>query len=1288
MPLYANSNDWENETVIAIGKEPPRASGLSFDSVKSAKEGYGWDSPKELIRNRYASDYYQSLNGDWKFHWVKHPDQRPQDFHQVDYDISDWDLIPVPSNWELHGYGTPIYVNITYPHPRNPPLIMAEVPEHYTAYREPNPVGSYRRTFTVADNWEDREVFVHFAGVSSAFYLWVNGQKVGYSQGSRVPAEFNITDFLKSGENVLAIEVYRWSDGSYLEDQDFWRLSGIYRDVFLFATPRVHLRDYFVQCNLDEACQDADVTVSTKVRNLSGADATRKVVAHLLDEDGDIVKSPLCESVATVIAAGQETGIEIKGTVSNPKKWTSETPSLYTMLLEVQDAAGKMIEVKGCKVGFREVEIKDQQFWINGVPVLIKGVNRHEHDPDLGHAIETGSMIRDIELMKLNNINTVRTSHYPNQPIWYDLCNLYGIYVIDEGNVESHGMQVINKSLGHVASWETAHTDRVNRMVHRDKNHPSIVMWSIGNEAGPGRNFQACRNTIRSIDLSRPIHYERMNEVADVVSCMYPSVGNLESNGQSDSPKPFFMCEYAHAIGNAVGNLQEYWDVVEKYPRLIGGCIWDWVDQGLRKYTGYKNPDGSLEWFFAYGGDYGDWPNDKNVCINGLIGPDRKETSKLREVKKVYQYVKFSLSDVTKNSMQIEIANHYFFTNLNQFRGQWELLEDGYSIKNGNFKLSDTAVGDSMVVQLPIKRPRLKAGAEYFLNIRLLETKKNYYADKRHIVASEQMKIPYETPSTLITSCGSMPSLRLTQEKGDVQIKGKSFKAVWSGNSGTLSSLVYHGEEVIHRGYGPQLNVYRALHDNDAWIRGNFNEAGLDELIYTVRYVQAEQLSDKVGRVKITTDCRAVGKKGCGFTHVAVFTVFGNGWIDVENDIVPYGPMPLLPKIGVQMMIPGDYETFTWLGRGPHESYVDRRRSADVGLYQGSVSQQYEEYVRPQDNGNKADVRWAALTDRSGRGMMVIMDGLYSASALHFTAKDLNDARHIHRLKSREEIVLCIDAIHMGLGGTFHATMEKYRFSPEPLQMRYTLCPVRERDVKEMAEQARTSMPVPAVPTITDTKAKKADGEGHYRQITLSGPADAEIVYWFDDPAGRESAHLYTGPFTFDRAGVVYARARAKDGIESLSVHTVYETFFNLLDVEQEWEIVYVDSEQPGEGPAIHAIDGKPETFWHTNWMTTKDSMPHEIQVNLGRVYTLIGFKYLGRQDSANGRIKQYELSVSLDGNQWERVKKSSFGNHSQWQEVRFDTPQKARFIKLKAFNEHGDSYYATVAELDIMAVE
>lgn len=1289
VPMLWAANDWEDETIVGIHKEPGRTSGLSFDSVKSAIKGVQWNTPQELVEKRYASDYYQSLNGPWQFNWVKQPSERPADFYKADYDVSGWDTIPVPSNWEIEGYGTPIYVNITYPHPKKPPLIMADVPDDYTAAREPNPVGSYRRTFTVPKDWNGREVFVHFAGVSSAFYLWVNGQMVGYSQGSRLPAEFNLTSYITPGENTMSVEVYRWSDGSYLEDQDFWRLSGIYRDVFLYATPTVQLRDYFVTCNLDEAYKDAAVSVRAKVRNLSDKPAQRKVVVHLLDPAGKKADAALCESALVDIAAGQETVIDMQGAVAAPAKWTSETPNLYTVVLEMQDADGKTVEAKAMRYGFREVEIRDQQLFVNGVSVLLKGVNRHEHDPDRGHALEPDSMLRDLELMKQFNINTVRTCHYPDQPIWYDLCDLYGMYLIDEANVEAHGMGYGNDSLGHRPSWLTAHLERIGRMVERDKNHPSVIIWSLGNESGSGDIFVSCRKLVKSLDATRPIHYERMNSVADMDSVMYPSVEYLIQAGQSDSEKPFFVCEYAHAMGNAIGNLQEYWDAIEGSRRLIGACIWDWVDQGLRKYTGIQTADGTPEWFFAYGGNYGDRPNDNNFCCNGVIGPDREVTAKLMEVGKVYQYVKFSLDGMDETAIRVKVGNHYYFTNLNRFEGQWELLEDGLTITKGKFERLDVAPGQSAVVSLPVKQPKLKPGAAYFLNVSLIDPEKTFYSDKGHTAAREQFSIAYAVAAKLQVSISTRARLTVQEEDRLIAVKGRDFKAVFNRDSGTLSSLVYDGNEILYQGHGPQLNVYRAFVDNDKWFSRDFTRAGLDELIYTVRDVQVLPIEDRAVQIRVLTDCKAAARPGIGFMHTALYTILPNGWIDVQNAVEPYGEMPLLPKTGIQLLVSEDYDTFTWLGRGPHESYVDRKRGADVGLYRGSVADQYEPYVRPQENGNKTDVRWAALTNASGSGLMVLLDGTCSVSAHHNTAKDFEEARNLHRVKPRPEVVLCVDAAHMGLGGAScgPAPMNQYRLDDGNFQLRYTLRPVKARKADRMAEEGRMSAAVPTPPQIVETKVETADG--HSRHIVLEAPKGTEVLYWFDDAADRSKATVYAGRFEFDRAGTIYAVARSKAGLESLPVSRSLDTFYDLIEVDKSgWKVVSVDSFEPGEGNAPHAIDGDPATFWHTSWSRSRDPMPHEIQIDLGHRYQLIGFKYLGRQDSANGRIDRYEVFVSLDGKQWDRAGEGRFMNHAQWQEGRFEQPHQAQYLKLVALNEHGGEYYTTMAELDIMALQ
>jgi len=1268
---WAQTPDWENEQVIGINKEPPAATGLSFADMKSVIHAYTMKDAGDAMKKWTDCPYSLSLNGRWKFHWVKSPDERPVDFYKSDFDVRGWDEIPVPSNWEIQGYGTPIYSNIRYPHLRQPPKIIGDVPADFTAAKEPNPVGSYSTTFTVPKKWDEREVFIHFEGVASAFYLWINGEKVGYSEGSRTPAEFRITQYLQGGQNVLAVEVYRWSDGSYLEDQDFWRLSGIFRDVYLFSTPAVQLRDMFVLSDLDQQYRDAQVRITAKVRNLSDRPAKRQVRATLVGADDR--KTPLGQTELTTIKPSEEASLALKSNVANPVKWTAETPNLYVVVLELLDADGKTTEVKACRFGFRKVELKDRQFVINGVSVKLKGVNRHEHDPDRGQAVEIGSMVRDLELMKQNNINTVRTCHYPDHPLWYDLCDLYGIFIIDEANVESHGMGYGRDTLAAVDSWRKAHVDREVRMVERDKNHPCVVIWSLGNEAGPGPNFEAAAQAIRDLDTSRPIHYERMNSVADIDSVMYPSVASLIGQGCSDSPKPFLMCEYAHAMGNAIGNLQEYWDAIETYPRLTGGCIWDWVDQGLRKYTGKTAADGSKEWFFAYGGDYGDRPNDNNFCCNGVVTPDRAVTAKLREVKKVYQYVGFALGSVSDRDVTINLTNKYFFTDLDEFGLQWQLTEDGQVIEKGRAKLDSTPPGQSASVMLDVSQPKLKPGAEYFLNVSLTHKDKTLYAKAGHVVASEQLKLPYAAPEAPQMDLATLAPLTLTESNDAITVRGRDFHATFSGSSGTLSSLVYDGAEMIHDGNGPRLNLFRALVDNDNWLRRDVERTGLRNLTYTVKDISAEQPSPGIVRVRCTVDC--AGRSDNGMVHTATFTVFGNGAIDVTNQVQPYGNLSVLPKLGVTLVLPKGFETLTWLGRGPHESYVDRKRSADVGLYRGSVAEQYERYVRPQENGNKTDVRWAALTDRKDKGLLVVTDGTYSISAHHNTAEDYDEARHINKVVPRDEVYLTIDAAHMGLGGASCGPrpLNEYILNARPVRFRYGLQPV----TKDSATDARIQSPNLETPLVTRDKAAMVDIES-----TVAG----KVEYRLDGQDWKP----YAGPFEHPGAGTLEARAKVSDELFSDTARFEMNAIVPMQELDKSaWKVIHVDSVEPGEGEVRHAFDNDPATFWHTNWSSTQGRHPHEIQIDLGQTVEMLGFTRLPRQDQANGRIRAYEFYVSSDGKDWgDPVVKAEFPNSDQLQTVTFAQPVKGGYIRLVALNEWGRQYYTTIAELDVMAAK
>lgn len=1022
--------DWENPAVFGIHKESPHATRFSFPDEMSARN---W--------REKPSRYYKSLNGDWRFHWAGKPADRPVDFYQPTYDVSAWATIPVPSNWEMHGYGIPIYTNITYPFPKNPPFI-----DH--AY---NPVGSYRTTFTVPDGWDGRRVFLHFGGVDSAFYLWVNGKKVGYSEDSRLPAVFDVTPYLRPGENILAAEVYRWSDGSYLEDQDMFRLSGIFRDVYLTSTPQTYLRDHFVRTDLDADYRDATLRVTTRLENRSDAPSgPRAVELTLLDADGKPVGSqPVAAGRVEDIAPGKEAAVELSAAVSAPRLWSPEDPYLYTAFLTVKDGAGKVTEVIPQTVGFRSVELRDRQLWVNGVSVKMKGVNRHEHDPDLGHVVTMERMVQDIELMKRNNINTVRTSHYPNDERWYDLCDRYGLFVMDEANVESHGMGYDPKvSLGNNPVWQAAHVARVEAMVERDKNHPSVIFWSLGNEAGPGVNFAAAAKRAKELDSTRPIHYERDNAVADVDSVMYPDVNWLREQGEKDSQKPFFVCEYAHAMGNAMGNLKEYWEVIDSHPRLIGACIWDWVDQGIRKYTDEApGPDGERRWYYAYGGDYDDHPNDGNFSCNGVILPDRQETPKLREVKKVYQYISITPEDVRAG--RVQVRNKYFHTNLKDFDVRWTLSEDGREVRKGTLPPLDLAPGQAATVSVPFDAKHLADGREHFLRLSFHLRRDTEWAKKGHEVAWQQLPLETEVPAVPAPDESRMADVDLKEDAGGVTVSGKGFEARFSRATGTLDRLVYDGQTILD-GDGPRLNVYRALNDNDVWLRGDFFKSGLSQLSHHVEAFTVTRVSPKAVRVDVAIDAR--GFKGAGFRHVAAYTVRGDGSIEMANRFEAVGDLPQLPKLGLRLTLPAGYENFTWYGRGPWESYPDRKSSEDIGLYSGTVGEQFTEYVRPQDNGNKEEVRWAALTSKGGRGIQFTASPTMSVTASHFLPEDLDAARHRNgqerrftRLVPRPETIVNLDAFQMGLGGASCGPwpLEKYRTPDLPVELKVTLRPWR-----------------------------------------------------------------------------------------------------------------------------------------------------------------------------------------------------------------------------------------------------
>jgi beta-galactosidase/beta-glucuronidase len=1055
--MTEESHDWDNPLVLERNREPAHVTLVPYADEAAARGG-----------EREVSPFFESLNGEWKFYWATNPASAPDGFYAEDFDASGWDTISVPGNWQLQGYDKPIYVNWGYAFPqdgrprkypeiaRNEPL--PPIPE------DDNPTGCYRRTFAVPQGWAGRQVFLVFEGVDAAFHVWVNGQEVGYSQDSHLPAEFDITRHVHPGQNTLAVRVYRYCDGSYLEDQDFWRLSGIYRDVYLLATPRVHIRDFFVRTALDEAYRDVTMTVEVEVRNYSDRDATQHSLELTLYDEG---KRPVVSHSMTGIAvkAGDGTTVEIEQAVANPKKWSAEHPNLYTLLIALKDATGNILEVEGCNVGFRQLEIENAQLHVNGVPVLFRGVNRHEHDPDTGHTVTVESMIEDIKLMKRFNINAVRTCHYPDDPRWYDLCDRFGLYVMDEANLETHG--TLDK-LARDPAWQPAFLERAMRMVERDKNHPSVIMWSLGNESGYGPSHDAMADWIRQRDPTRPVHYEGATgwgarytdrqyqgpedaPAVDIVSVMYPTIERIvELARMPGETRPLIMCEYAHAMGNSCGNLREYWDAVEAHERLQGGFVWDWVDQGIRQ----TSKEGE-EWF-TYGGDFGDDPNDGPFCINGLVWPDRRVKPALWEYKKIVQPVKVEAIDLLAG--QIKITNAHHFSHLSELVIAWKLAADGEVLQSGTLARLDMAPGESRNVRVPFTQPVLpapavpipetepEAGTEYWLTLSFRLAGDTLWAEKGHEVAWEQFQVPFAVPQAPVLGLADMPGLALEESGECTTVRGPGFSLVFDKRSGTISSWQYQGREMIRQ--GPLLNVWRAPTDNDASIWGDqtaalrWREAGLDRLHHQIGGIQVRQITPQV--VQITAQSLVCAPdRADGFDCEIVYAVYGSGDVVIETHILPGEKLPPLPRVGLGMQLPGGYETFTWYGRGPHETYADRKEGAQVGVYSGTLDEQYVPYIVPQENGNKTDVRWGALTDRDGVGLLAVGMPFLEVSAHHFSPEDLTEARHTYELKRRDYIVLNLDYKQSGLGGAScgPGTLPAYLIEPRPVQFRLRLRP-------------------------------------------------------------------------------------------------------------------------------------------------------------------------------------------------------------------------------------------------------
>ncbi len=1029
----------ENQKVINEHKELAHATFTSFLSEKEMKE--------------VVTKYKKTLNGIWKFKWVRSPKDRPKEFMKTYFDASSWDDIKVPSNWEIEGYGVPIYVNHQYEFAdykapiskemefidRIYPKYPGKVPHKY------NPVGSYRKKFNIPKDWKKKEIFLHIGAMKSGGFVWINGKYVGYSQGSKLPAEFNITPFIKTGENIIALQIYRWTDGSYLECQDFWRISGIERSVFIYAQPKIRLQDFQVVSTLDAACQNGELELEITLQNHSYRKQKIKTIYELREINGKLLAS---SSKRLNMDAQKKNTHIFRTTVKHIKPWSAEHPNLYTLNIKTFDNRGKFIEGTIAKIGFRSIEIKNGLLLVNRQRITLKGINTQEHNPQTGHIVSKEQIIKDIKLWKENNINAVRLSHYPQPDIFYELCDKYGIYVVNEANIESHGMYYGKHSLAKKKSWQNAHIDRMTRMVKRDKNHPSVIIWSMGNEGGNGINFYAGYNAIKALDKTkRPVQYERtyksydgnlfdMDKNTDIIVPQYPSPKTFETVGKSKTDRPFIPSEYAHAMGNSIGNFKDYWEIIEQYDNLQGGFIWDWVDQSIWK-TG-KNG----EKYYAYGGDYGEnMPSDDTFLNNGIVFPDRTPQPELYEVKKVYEYINFKNKGINKNNeLRVLIENLYDFTNLKDFKFIAKVKADGKVVKTVNIPAKDIEPHTGKLVRIPLKDIEYQENTEYFVEVSAFTQKQWGILSEGHLLAHEQIPLKkfYETKITKRDK-----HLELDVEEDEtITVDNSLFQIVFDKVKGILTSFKYKGKEIIRKGKGPRPNFWRAVTDND--FGNKMQRKNIEWKKASLFFKPKNILVEKVASDKVKLNVSYILPGVNTHFHTTYF-IYGNGVIEIENTLDTTSYKADLPRIGMRMQLPKEYSRLTYFGRGPWENYRDRNSSTFVGLYSSTVSQQYVPYIRPQENGYKTDVRWLALQNQNQSGLLVVTRNIekpISFSALHMPNEDfdatiglnykgnqvedkyridgddkVNSNKHTIDIKEQDLVQLNIDLNQRGLGG-------------------------------------------------------------------------------------------------------------------------------------------------------------------------------------------------------------------------------------------------------------------------------
>ena len=1253
--MAQTGKEWDDPTISKVNREQAHTLALSMASETDA-----------MKNDMTLSPYYQSLDGKWKFYWVNTPSKATEAMCAKDYNDAAWTDIDVPSSWQVWGlhnnksWDKPLYCNVAYPFSFNETTysVMADRPSWFMYNSSmPNPVGTYRRTFTVsADMLSNHDVYVRFNSVGHGYYLWINGQRVGYSEDSYLPSEFNITRYLTEGENTIALQVYRFTSGSFLECQDYWRLTGIHRHCFLWAAPKTQIRDYFFTTDLDDSYQNAKASVKVTIASSSPIDVSSLVEAKIMD--GSTV-------VAQTSANVSSTSLDLSMDVTAPKLWSAETPNLYDLILTLKDADGKIVDVRGSKVGFKEVAIRnDGALTINGRRMVFHGVNRHDFSPVNGRAITAEEIEEDLKTMKRLNINAIRTSHYPNDPVFYDLCDKYGFYVLAEADVECHAYQ----KLSSVATFRPAMVERSENHVLWMRNHPCIFMWSFGNESGNGDNFKYVAQAIKKLDTTRPTHYEGNSDYADVSSTMYGSYETIEWIGSSrqgkSGQKPHIQCENSHSMGNSMGNVREMFDLYEKYTCLTGEFIWDFKDQGL-----LTNANGKDYW--AYGGDFGDSPNDGNFCINGLVRPDWSLTSKSYNTKKVYQPLEFKNLTATSFRMKNKMA----FLPSSAYDVRYEVVdEEGTVLAQGTIDKT-VAAGDSATISIDLTAvSTVDPAKEVFVSFKALQKEKTAWADAGYVVAEEKLPArAAQKPMFDTAKLNGEENLTIDNGTTLITITGNRFKCVFSKSQGTLTGYAYDGTAMISKPL--LLNTFRLPTDNDGRRTESWDAMGLRKL--TVKGISSEVETMADGKMAaVTLGSTYTGLNGTSFDVTLCYYVCADGTLMVSSFIRPSNTGVVLPKLGFRLEMPATMEQLTWFGRGPWDSYRDRKEACLPAIYQSTVKEQQEDYIMPQEHGTKQEVRWLSLSNSEGKGLLFVAPDQMAASAVHFRPEDNYTNRnsrmkHTYQFKTCQTAVVSLDAATRGLGNASCGpdVMDKYELYAANTPFRFFIMPLTS--ATDAAQKARVTMPV-CQPVSCERQTN-----GRIKMTTQT--KNATIYYSIDGSEYQK----YTTAILHNEACSIKAYCTASGMIDSPKMAYDFELYIN----KGTWKLVSADSQHSGNEARL-AFDGKNDTFWHTEYWGAEPTCPHTLIVDMQTAYKVTAFTYLARQDgSQNGMVKAYEVYLSTDGSNWgTAVASGEFKNTTSLQVAKLKTTTTGRYLKFVAKSEINGKAWTSAAEIGIQA--